>query len=441
LRPKPCKLVTNPRLQRLVESQLLHNWSPQQIAGWLKVTYPEDEALWVSHETIYRTLYVQTRGALKKELTERLRTHRPIRRSRHSTAKADARGRIPDMVPISERPGSAEDRAVPGHWEGDLLCGSSNSYIITLVERHSRYVMLGKIDSRDTRTVVNALIKLAKKLPDHLYQSLTWDRGKELTDHKRFTVATDVQVYFCDPHSPWQRGSNENTNRLLRQYFPKGTDLSVHTQARLNYVARELNERPRETLGFETPKERFRACVASTSRGDWQQHTFSLRMSRRKRLQLGGRAVLIIESLHGEYRHVETIDQWLDVPGTEFRGQPDIVPGEENGIGIPVISCEALIQPSRPVATPDGGDRRQRAFFNEQVRRKGHHCTQSPQICAGTVQCDGRPRRCGRRLHTIRRPVHPAPPEARRAPPRACTRASGLRLRETIHRTRDASRR
>ena len=265
LRPKPCKLVTNPRLQRLVEAQLLHNWSPQQIAGWLKVTYPEDEAFWVSHETIYRTLYVQTRGALKKELTEHLRTHRPIRRSRHSTTKGDARGRIPDMVSISDRPGSVEDRAIPGHWEGDLLCGSSNSYIITLVERHSRYVMLGKIDNRDTRTVVNALIKLSKKLPDHLYQSLTWDRGKELTDHKRFTVATDIQVYFCDPHSPWQRGSNENTNRLLRQYFPKGTDLSVHSQARLNYVARELNERPRETLGFETPKERFRACVASTS--------------------------------------------------------------------------------------------------------------------------------------------------------------------------------
>ena len=264
LRPKTCKLVTNPRLQRLVEAQLLRNWSPQQIAGWLKITYPEDEALWVSHETIYRTLYVQTRGALKKELTEHLRTHRPIRRSRHSTAKADSRGRIPDTVSISERPAKIEDRAVPGHWEGDLLCGSSNSYIITLVERHSRYVMLGKIDNRDTRTVVNVLIKLAKKLPDHMYQSLTWDRGKELTDHKRFTVATDVQVYFCDPHSPWQRGSNENTNRLLRQYFPKGTDLSVHSQARLNYIARELNERPRETLGFETPKERFRACVAST---------------------------------------------------------------------------------------------------------------------------------------------------------------------------------
>jgi len=265
LRPKPCKLVTHPHLRRIVDEQLRHNWSPQQIAGWLKSTHPEDEAFWVSHETIYRTLYVQTRGALKKELIEHLRTHRPIRRSRHSTAKADTRGRIPDTVSISERPASVEDRAVPGHWEGDLLCGSKSSYIVTLVERQTRYVMLAKIPSRDTQTVVKALIKQAKKLPDHLYQSLTWDRGVELTDHKRFTMATNIQVYFCDPQSPWQRGSNENTNRLLRQYFPKGTDLAVHSQARLNYVARELNERPRETLGFKTPKEKFQACVASTT--------------------------------------------------------------------------------------------------------------------------------------------------------------------------------
>ena len=219
------------------------------------------------HRTIYRTLFVQTRGALKKELIEHLRLHHPIRRSRHATAKADTRGEIPDMVSIRERPASVEDRAVPGHWEGDLLSGTKNSYIITLVERQTRYVMLGKIPRRDTQTVINALIKLAKKLPDHLYQSLTWDRGKELTDHRRFTMATDIQVYFCDPQSPWQRGSNENTNRLLRQYFPKGTDLSVHSQARLNYVARELNERPRETLGFKTPKEKFQACVASTTCG------------------------------------------------------------------------------------------------------------------------------------------------------------------------------
>ena len=263
-RPKACKLAMHPRLRRIVATQLRHNWSPQQIAGWLKSTHREDEALRVSHETIYRTLFVQTRGALKKALIEHLRTHRPIRRSRHATAKADTRGRIPDTISISERPASVEDRAVPGHWEGDLLCGSKNSYIVTLVERHSRYVMLAKIPSRDTHTVVNALIKQAKKLPDHLYKSLTWDRGVELTDHKRFTLATDIQVYFCDPHSPWQRGSNENTNRLLRQYFPRGTDLSVHSQTRLNYVARELNERPRETLGFKTPKEKYQACVAST---------------------------------------------------------------------------------------------------------------------------------------------------------------------------------
>jgi IS30 family transposase len=265
LRPKACKLATHPHLRRIVDAQLRHNWSPQQIAGWLKITHPGDEAFWVSHETIYRTLFVQTRGALKKELIAHLRRHHPIRRSRHATAKADTRGRIPDTVSISERPASVEDRAVPGHWEGDLLCGSNNSYIVTLVERHTRYVMLAKVPSRDTQTVVNALIRQAKRLPSHLYQSLTWDRGAELTDHKRFTVATDIQVYFCDPQSPWQRGSNENTNRLLRQYFPKKTDLSVHSQARLNYVARELNERPRETLGFRTPKEKFQACVASIS--------------------------------------------------------------------------------------------------------------------------------------------------------------------------------
>ena len=218
----------------------------------------------MSHETIYRSLFVQARGVLKKVLIEHLRTHRPIRRSRHATAKADRRGEIPDMVSIRERPASADDRAVPGHWEGDLLSGSANSHIVTLVERHTRYVMLAKIPSRDTQTVISALIKQAKKLPDELYKSLTWDRGKELTDHKRFTMATNIAVYFCDPQSPWQRGSNENTNRLLRQYFPKGTDLSVHSQARLNYIARELNERPRMTLGYQTPAERFNECVAST---------------------------------------------------------------------------------------------------------------------------------------------------------------------------------
>jgi IS30 family transposase len=264
LRPKLCKLATHRPLRKVVASLLRRNWSPQQIAGWLRRKHPDEEAFWVSHETIYRSLFVQARGVLKKELVEHLRSHRPIRRSRHATAKADLRGRIPDTVSIRERPAEAEDRAVPGHWEGDLLCGSANSYLVTLVERQTRFLMIAKIANRDTHSVVNALIKQAKQLPEQLYRSLTWDRGMELTDHKRFTLATDVAVYFCDPQSPWQRGSNENTNRLLRQYFPKRTDLSVHSQTRLNNIARELNERPRKTLDYETPAERFQACVAST---------------------------------------------------------------------------------------------------------------------------------------------------------------------------------
>jgi IS30 family transposase len=218
----------------------------------------------VSHETIYRSLYVQARGALKKELIQYLRSRRQLRRSRYAKQKTDRRGQIRDAVSISERPACVEDRAVPGHWEGDLLCGSNNSFIATLVERHSRYVMLVKVASRHTETVVSALIKQSKKLPDELYKSLTWDRGHELADHKRFTMQTNIDVYFCDPQSPWQRGSNENTNRLLRQYFPKGTDLSRFTQAQINKVARELNERPRKTLDFESPAERFNACVAAT---------------------------------------------------------------------------------------------------------------------------------------------------------------------------------
>ncbi len=264
LRPKTCKLAMHPRLRQTVERKLKHSWAPEQIAGWLKRTYPDDEAYHVSHETIYRSLFVQARGVLKKELIEHLRSQRPIRRSRHATAKGDSRGQIPDMVSIRERPAGVEDRAVPGHWEGDLVAGSHNSYMATLVERHTRYVMLAKVASKDTETVINALIKQAHKLPRELYKSLTWDRGKEFTDHKRFTLATDIEVYFCDPQSPWQRGSNENTNRLLRQYFPKRADLSVYSQAHLNKVARELNERPRKTLDFETPAERFAACVAST---------------------------------------------------------------------------------------------------------------------------------------------------------------------------------
>ena len=265
LRPKPCKLVLNDHLRQAVTFKLQRHWSPQQIAGWLKRNYPDREAMHVSHETIYKSLYVQARGALKKELQQYLRTKRQVRGSRHVMKNEDQRGRIRDAVSISERPASIEDRAVPGHWEGDLICGPHHSFIATLVERHSRYVMLAKLSDRKTETVVNALIKHSKKLPDELYKSLTWDRGHELADHKRFSLETDIAVYFCDPQSPWQRGTNENTNRLLRQYFPKGTDLSVHSQAQLNAVARELNERPRKTLEYETPAERFSQCVAMTS--------------------------------------------------------------------------------------------------------------------------------------------------------------------------------
>ncbi len=264
-RPKTCKLVENRALAHIVAMKLKRKWSPEQIAGWLKRTYPDDENYQVSHETIYRSLFIQARGALKKELLQHLRRTRAMRRSRHHTQKSDNHGRIIDAISIRERPASVEDRAVPGHWEGDMLEGSKNSYIATLVERHSRFVMLARVKSKHTETVIDALIKQAHKLPKELYKSLTWDRGHEMADHQRFTLATDIKVYFCDPHSPWQRGSNENTNRLLRQYFPKGTDLSVHSQAKLNAVARQLNERPRKTLDYETPAERFNACVASIS--------------------------------------------------------------------------------------------------------------------------------------------------------------------------------
>ena len=263
-RPKQCKLAGHPVLKRMVASKLKHHWSPKQIAGWLKRTYPFEAHKQVSHETIYRSLFIQARGVLKKELQLYLRTQRAIRRAKQHSIKSEGLGKITNAVSIRERPASVEDRAVPGHWEGDLISGSNNSHIATLVERHTRYVMLVRVKGKDTETVISALIKHAHKLPTELYKSLTWDRGKEMADHQRFTLATNVDVYFCDPQSPWQRGSNENTNRLLRQYFPKGTDLSVHSQATLNKVARELNERPRETLDFETPAERFNACVAST---------------------------------------------------------------------------------------------------------------------------------------------------------------------------------
>jgi IS30 family transposase len=263
-RPKSCKLVQNRALARIVAGKLRLLWSPEQIAGWLKHTYPDDENDQVSHETIYRSLFIQARGALKKELLQHLRRTRAMRRSRHHTQKTDDHGRIRDTVSISERPATVEDRAVPGHWEGDLLCGSRNSQIATLVERKTRYVMLVKVASKESETVTNALIKNARKLPQELYKSLTWDRGSEMAEHKRFTLATDIKVYFCDPQNPWQRGTNENTNGLLRQYFPKGTDLSSYSQAKLNAVARRLNERPRKTLNYETPAERFCQSVALT---------------------------------------------------------------------------------------------------------------------------------------------------------------------------------
>lgn len=261
-RPKRCRLVESPRLAAIVAGKLQLQWSPEQIAGWLKQTYAGDKDLHVSHETIYRSLYIQARGALKKELLAHLRRTRAMRRSRHHTQKTDNHGRITDTVSISERPAAADDRAVPGHWEGDLVFGSHNSQIATLVERQTRYVMLVKLDGKDTETVINALINNARNLPQELYKSLTWDRGKEMADHKRFTLATDIQVYFCDPHNPWQRGSNENTNGLLMQYFPKGLDLSTYSQDQLDDVARRLNERPRKTLNYETPAQQFQQAIA-----------------------------------------------------------------------------------------------------------------------------------------------------------------------------------
>ena len=264
-RPKRCKLARHHSLAQVVAAKLKQQWSPQQIAGWMKRTDPHSEHVRVSHETIYRSLYVQARGVLKKELQACLRSQRAIRRSKHASLKRQGLGKITHAVSIKDRPASVEDRAVPGHREGDLIGGTHNSYIATLVERQSRYVMLAKIEKKDAATVAAALVKHAQRLPTELYKSLTWDRGTEMAHHRHFTLATDIAVYFCDPKSPWQRGSNENTNRLLRQYFPKGTDLSRYTQAQLNTVARQLNERPRKTLAYETPAEKFQASVAATS--------------------------------------------------------------------------------------------------------------------------------------------------------------------------------
>ena len=262
LRPKRCLLALNRKLRDIVASKLILDWSPEQISGWLKSQYPNDESMRVSHETVYRSLFIQARGVLKKELMDYLRSKRHMRRSRH--ANVHGHGRIIDAISIRERPAEAADRAIPGHWEGDLLSGGKNSHMVTLVERHSRFLMLIKVPSKDTAVVVAALSKHVRKLPATLRRSLTWDRGLEMAKHKEFTVATDVQVYFCDPRSPWQRGTNENTNLLLRQYFPRGTDLSVHSQAHLDQIALRLNQRPRKTLGFQTPASKLQASVAST---------------------------------------------------------------------------------------------------------------------------------------------------------------------------------
>src|SRR3984885_4097810 len=261
LRPKPCRLALNGRLRRVVASKLALEWSPEQVSGWLKIRYPDDENMQISHETIYKSLFIQARGVLKKELIKHLRTGRRFRYARRS-ASEELRGKIPETISIRQRPAEVEDRAIPGHWEGDLLCGTKSSQIITLVERHSRYTSLIKVADHKTENVVAALTRHARSLPKSLRRSVTWDHGKEMFNPASFSVATDVKVYFCDPSSPWQRGTNENTNGLLRQYFPKGADLSGFTQSQLDRVALRLNQRPRKTLGFETPADKFRACVA-----------------------------------------------------------------------------------------------------------------------------------------------------------------------------------
>jgi IS30 family transposase len=265
-RPKICRLAARPSLRHLIAEKLNRQWSPQQIAGWLRRTFPSDPNRHVSHETIYRSLFVQSRGVLKRELAQHLRHHRVRRHARAASRVGHYPGHIVDAVSIRQRPAEATDRAVPGHWEGDLLMGARRaSQIATLVERQSRYVMLVRLSAADTQTVVHALAQRVRRLPAGLRRSLTWDRGTELAGHRVFTVATAVQVYFCDPHSPWQRGSNENTNGLLRQYLPKGTDLSTYSQAQLDAIALRLNTRPRLTLGYQTPAAKLAEIVASTS--------------------------------------------------------------------------------------------------------------------------------------------------------------------------------
>ena len=263
LRPKLCKLATAKRLRDCVAAKLQRNWSPQQIAGWLRRRFTLDVRMQISHETIYRTLYLQARGALKKELQAHLRTRRAYRHPRRSGHTVSSRS-IVDGISIKDRPASIEDRAVPGHWEGDLIFGTTHSFIATLVERQSRFTMLVKVASKNTKVVTAAIRKRILQLPDELRKSLTWDQGSEMSGHREFSVATGVDVYFCDPRSPWQRGTNENTNGLLRQYFPHGTDVSRYSQAELNRIARELNGRPRKTLDYQTPAEALKAAVALT---------------------------------------------------------------------------------------------------------------------------------------------------------------------------------
>jgi len=261
LRPKLCRLAVHDKLRSIVAEQLSLDWSPEQISGWLRVQFPNDETMRISHETIYRSLFIQARGVLQKELVRHLRTNRMMRRSKNASSGGQPRGQIVDAVSIRERPVEIEDRAIPGHWEGDLISGAKNTHIATLVERTSRYTMLVQVDGKDTSSVVSALIRQVHDLPTELSRSLTWDRGMEMARHKQFTVATNIQVYFCDPQSPWQRGTNENTNRLLRQYFPKGTELSGHSQSDLDAIALRLNQRPRKTLGYKTPAERFQEVL------------------------------------------------------------------------------------------------------------------------------------------------------------------------------------
>ncbi len=263
-RPKQCVLAANNELRGIVAQKLKDDWSPQQIAGWLRISFGGDRAMWVSHETIYRSLFIQTRGVLQKALITHLRSKRTMRRGKHFTTAGQERGRIRNAVSIRDRPVAIEARATVGHWEGDLIAGARNTHVATLVERRSRFTVLVQVAGKDSASVIQALVRQVSQLPEELMASLTWDRGMELAEHEAFSARTGVPVYFCDPQSPWQRGSNENTNGLLRQYFPYGTDLSVFTQAKLDVIAQKLNDRPRKALGYSTPSMQFVRTVAVT---------------------------------------------------------------------------------------------------------------------------------------------------------------------------------